>query len=139
MKQQSSLVWNLDSSGSWQILAEGFVAGGDYSPRAFHVLQRDLSSRPRQDQHDCWSKLAVTFRQMNQEKLAFQCFIQSLVCSPVPGSDSWTQIRLSPRIEHSGGFVERLSNLPRFDGPAEDPALANLATDLQVRFGFPGA
>lgn len=138
VKQQSGFDRGIDDPGSWQILAEGFVAGGDHSPAAFHMLQRDLSRRPPKDQHDCWSKLAVTFRQMDEEKLAFQCFIQSLVCSPVPGSDSWTQIRLSPRIGHSGGFVERLSHLPRFDGPAEDPALPVLATDLQVRFGFPG-
>ncbi|MDM7993448.1 MAG: hypothetical protein QUS11_09055 [Candidatus Fermentibacter sp.] len=139
MKQQSGFDRDIGGPGSWQILAEGFVAGNDYAAGAFHLLQRDLSKRPAKDQHDCWSKLAATFRQMNQEKLAFQCFVQSLVCSPVPGSDSWTQIRLSPRIEHSGGFVERLSQLPRFDGPAKDPALANLAADLQVRFGFPGA
>jgi hypothetical protein len=139
MEKRAGFASDLDESGSWQILAEGFVAGGDYSSGAFRLMLRDLSKRPARDQHDCWSKLAVTFRQMNQEKLAFQCFIQSLVCSPVPGSDSWTQIRLSPRIGHSGGFVERLSRLPRFDGLAEDPALPVLARDLQIRFGFPGA
>lgn len=139
MDKRSGFAPDVEESGSWQIVAEGFVAGGDFSPKAFHMLQRDLSRRTRQDQHDCWSGLAVTFRQMNQEKLAFQCFIQSLVCSPVPGSGSWTQIRLSPLIDHSGGFVERLSRLPRFDGSAEDPLLQQLASDLQVRFGFPGA
>lgn len=139
MERRAGFASGLDGSGSWQILAEGLVAGGDFSPGAFHVLQRDLSKRPAKDQHDCWSKLAVTFRQMNREKIAFQCFIQSLVCSPAPGSDSWTHIRLSPLIDHSAGFVDRLSRLPRFEDPAEDPALQVLASDLQVRFGFPGA
>lgn len=139
MDMRAGFASGLDESGSWQILAEGFIAGNDYSTGAFRLLQRDLAKHPAKDQHDCWSKLAVTFRQMNREKLSFQCFIQSLACSPVPGSDSWTQIRLSPLIGHSGGFVERLSRLPRFEGPSEDPVLKLLASDLQVRFGFPGA
>ncbi len=127
-------------NATWESVADSFTAEiGKIGAKGFRELQLELRGFPPAERHGAWARVAWACRQRNLEKIALQCFIQSVVADPDPQSASWLQIKLSTFLNGLPGFVERLAEMPRPRTLDDEDSVMLLAKDLEVHLGFPGS